>query len=70
VLLQAGDVRVKPHLNAETPCVVHEPRDELLLEMLERVSPADDDGLGASALRHVGELERDIACADERDARR
>ncbi len=33
-LLEPGDFRVEPELDAQAPGVVYEPRDEVLLEML------------------------------------
>src|SRR5207245_11107425 len=46
-LLEPGHFRVEPELDAKAPRVVYEARDEVLLEMLERLPSADGGRLRA-----------------------
>jgi len=50
--------------------VVYEPRDEVLVEMLERLASADDGRLSAGPSGYMCELERDVSCTKERNPRR
>jgi len=69
-LLEPGHFRVAAELDAKAPRVVYEPRDEVLVEMLERLASADDGRLSAGPSGYMCELERDVSCTKERNPRR